>query len=87
MRCNCSYCAKLGIVHSLRIETEQLLVTQGLELISEYLFCDKVVKHQFCGHCGVYVFYTGDYCKVNLGCLKELDLGSIQVTDYNGATL
>ena len=87
MRCNCSICKRLGIIRSPALKPQQLKLLTGQDSLTAYLFGDQVVQHQFCGHCGVNVFYTGEQCKVNLGCVDEIDLKTIDVENYDGANL
>ncbi len=86
-RCNCSYCSKINIVHSQRIDPNHFRIDDGLEKINCYLFADKVVEHKFCSVCGVYVFYTGSQCKVNLACVDNIDISSLKIRHYDGESL
>ena len=86
-RCNCSFCEKLGIVYSDKIDPLNFKILKGQDSLKVYLFNDKVVRHSFCRNCGVYVFYTGVQCKINLGCVNEIDTFSLPVEVYDGKHL
>lgn len=53
-----------------------------------YLFEDRVVHHSFCTKCGIYVFYEHEkQCRVNLGCVDQVDTFSIPITFFDGKNL
>ena len=87
VRCNCSFCVRLGIIYSRKISSDNFSILRGEELIKTYLFNDRVVNHSFCSNCGIYVFYTGSQCKVNLGCVEGLDSMALQIEVYDGGHL
>jgi hypothetical protein len=73
---------------------------EGKERLALYQFGDKDVNHFFCRTCGISPFNTvasvppdyqgpaspGDY-RVNLGCVHDLDVLSLDVQVINGKAL
>jgi hypothetical protein len=47
-----------------------------------------VVHHSYCSKCGIYVFYEHEQqCRVNLGCVDEVDTFSINILHFDGKTI
>lgn len=85
LRCNCSICKRHGAVMSMKIDPARFRVLSGRESIKVYLFEDKVVRHSFCTKCSIYVFYEHEtQCRVNLGCVDQVDTFSIPITFFDG---
>jgi len=80
-------CKRTGALHSPALKPEQLTIHSGQELLTTYLFADQVVRHSFCSQCGVYVFYTGKQCKVNLGCVEDIDMEKLAIIYFDGKNL
>ena len=55
-RCNCSICAKKGVV-MVHVAQDTLKVTQGAEIMATYTFNTGVAKHHFCPRCGIHVYH------------------------------
>jgi hypothetical protein len=88
IRCNCSICRRLGVIMSMKISPEHFRVLAGRDCIKIYLFGDKVVNHSYCTECGIYVFYEHEQqCRVNLGCVEEVDISSIETLHIDGKSL
>jgi hypothetical protein len=88
LRCNCSICRRLGAVMSMKVAPEHFRVLAGRESVKVYLFEDKVVNHSYCNKCGIYVFYEHEQqCRVNLGCVDEVDTFSIEILHFDGKNL
>jgi len=85
--CNCSLCHRLGVIRSHKLDPHQLMIGSGTDALQVYVFGDEVVEHNFCGYCGVTVFYTGSQCKVNLACLDELDIDMLSIEHFDGKHL
>ena len=92
VRCNCSICARKGILMS-----TQVLAPDDLKIDAEpgalglYQFGDRVAKHFFCKTCGIHPFnqtvrMPGHY-RVNLGCIHDLDSFSLPVEVFDGKHL
>ena len=88
-RCNCSICARKGAVMSVRyVPREDFTELEGLDALSCYRWGDGLVNHYFCRVCGVYPFHDvttrpGEY-RVNLGCVDDLDVLSLDVEVIDG---
>ena len=79
--CNCSICAKKGILH-LIVPPEQFELLSGKDDLTVYEFNTKIAKHMFCKHCGIHPFYVPrsdpDKYSVNARCLDEFDRPTMQ---------
>ena len=87
-RCNCSICAKKGVV-MVHVALDGLEVTRGADIIATYSFNTGVAKHTFCSVCGVKAFYrprsNPDGWSVNARCLDEAeDLELVMVEPFDG---
>lgn len=89
MTCNCSHCHKKGVVLSF-IPATQFTLESGEEHLTEYRFNKKVIRHLFCNICGVQSFGRGtmpdgtETVALNLRCIDDLDLKTLEITEYNG---
>jgi hypothetical protein len=97
LRCNCSICIRKGIVMSSSYLRPSAVEVEGEEHLSRYQFGDKDVNHFFCRTCGVAPFNTvasvppdypgparpGDY-RINLGCVGDLDVLSLDIHVVDG---
>lgn len=85
--CNCSVCVKKGFIH-LIVPSEDFDLVSGREDLATYEFHTKTAKHHFCRTCGVHSFYIPrsdpDKVDVNVRCLDELDLGSLELSTFDG---
>ena len=61
--------------------------------IAVYTFGRHVIRHQFCKACGCAPFAEGTgpdgetMVAINLRCAKNLDLSTIRITPFDGASL
>jgi hypothetical protein len=87
--CNCSMCAKKGILHH-RVPPERFRLLSGEENLGTYQFNTKVAKHHFCRTCGIHVFTrpraAPELYTVNVRCLDDYDLAAEQpqVVKFDG---
>jgi len=85
--CNCSVCTKKGFLH-LIVPPEQFELLSGADDLSTYQFNTGTAKHTFCRHCGIHPFYVPrsdpDKIDVNVRCLDDIDLTTIQITPFDG---
>ena len=85
--CNCSVCTKKGFLH-LIVAPEQFELLSGKDELSTYQFNTGTARHTFCRHCGIHPFYVPrsdpDKIDVNVRCLDDIDVTTIQVTPFNG---
>jgi len=99
-RCNCSICIRKGMVMSSTYFRSSDVDVDGAERLALYQFGDKDVNHVFCRTCGISPFSTvasvppdypgparaGDY-RINLGCVDELDVLSLDIQILDGKAL
>ena len=85
--CNCSVCAKKGILH-LIVPRDRFELLSGAEDLSTYEFNTKVAKHHFCRHCGIHSFYVPrsdpDKIDVNVRCLDGVNLDEVRPVRFDG---
>lgn len=86
---NCSHCSRKGFL--LAFTTAQnFKLLSGEDQLSEYRFNKKQIAHQFCKICGVQAFGTGAMPDgtptkaVNVRCLDDVDLTTLNVTAVDG---
>ena len=86
--CNCSLCRMSGFWH-LIVPASRFRLVAGAEALTEYTFNTGVARHRFCRACGVKSFYiprsNPDGVDVNLRCLDEGTVRSVQVEGFDGA--
>jgi hypothetical protein len=79
--CNCSVCAKKGILH-LRVQPENFRLLSGDAQLGTYRFGTRTAKHHFCTVCGIHAFTrpraAPELYTVNVRCLDDLDLESVR---------
>lgn len=90
-RCNCSICRRKGATMSdSYIEPEKFSLLKGKQSLQRYQFGDHDVYHYFCKTCGIYPFHDGPAFpgkyRVNLGCVEDLDLDSLEIRKIDGAS-
>lgn len=84
--CNCSICAKSGLLHLIVPKSRFRLLRGGDDLV-EYAFNTGVAKHLFCRRCGIKSFYVPrsnpDGYSINARCLEPLPR-SMRVEPFDG---
>ena len=53
MRCNCSLCKRKGAIMTM-VETNDLKIIKGQDLLKLYQYHTKTAKHYFCSNCGIH---------------------------------
>ena len=87
MECNCSICRPKGYLHWFVPEADFRLLTDPAAL-GEHLFNRKILKHRFCLTCGCSPFVQGPgRVAVNVRALKGVDLASLEIKCFDGASL
>ncbi len=85
--CNCSMCAKKGMLHWI-VAPERFELLSGAGDLATYTFNTGVARHTFCRHCGIHPFYTPrsdpDKVDVNARCLDDVDLSKVRVRKFDG---
>jgi hypothetical protein len=85
--CNCSICAKKGILH-LRVQPENFRLLAGDAQLGTYQFGTRTAKHHFCTVCGIHTFTrpraAPELYTVNVRCLDGFDVASVPVKKFDG---
>jgi hypothetical protein len=90
VRCNCSFCAKRGImVHPVPGTNFHIDAKEGA--LGTYQWDTKTAKHYFCRNCGISTFseaerWPGHYM-ANLGCVDGVDTFALETTVFDGKNL
>lgn len=86
--CNCSICSKRGSILAF-VPAAQFHLKKGQDMLTEYLFNKKVIKHLFCKKCGILSFAYGEangakMAAINVRCLDDIDVSKLKTTQVNG---
>jgi hypothetical protein len=87
--CNCSICTKKGL-HFTFLAPSSFQLRAGADVLKEYLFNQRVIKHQLCADCGVDVFARGrrpdgtEVVALNVSCIDGIDLSKLAMTPVDG---
>jgi hypothetical protein len=91
VECNCSHCSIKGLVLA-AVPGEAVTIDRGEESLQTYRFNRKVIDHRFCGECGVQPLSQGKgnegqpMAMINLRCVPDIDLKSLEITHFDGAS-
>jgi hypothetical protein len=91
MACNCSICRRKGSLH--HFTTPDKFHREGsADDIQVYTFNQHVIRHQFCKTCGCAPFAEGmgpdgPMVEINLRCAEGIDLDSLEISRFDGASL
>ena len=90
--CNCSICRRRGYLLAFFPRTALVLKTPEADIAS-YSFNKHAIRHRFCAACGVGPFGEGidpgtgeATVAVNVRCLPDVDLSTLTVIAYDGAS-
>lgn len=90
LSCNCSICQRKGSLLWFVPRSELKLLTPESNL-STYTFNRHAIKHHFCGVCGCSPFGEGkdpasgaDMAAINVRCIEDIDLSTLQVHHHDG---
>lgn len=91
--CNCSICRRRGHLLAFFPRAALTLKTPDADLAT-YTFNRNAIRHRFCPNCGCGTFGEGTDPKtgapmvaVNVRCLADVDLSSLKVMPFDGASL
>ena len=90
VHCNCSICRMAGFEHVF-VAAEDMRLLTDWNALALYQFNSGVAKHYFCKRCGIYTHNVTarfpDKCRVNLGCIDDLDTSDFEVVVFDGKNL
>jgi hypothetical protein len=93
MSCNCSICRKRGLLLAFA-PAEQFRLLSGEGHLQDYRFNTGKIAHLFCRTCGVESFGQGEVPgtgaqmrAINLRCVEGVDLDTLPVRKFDGASL
>lgn len=93
LACNCSMCRRKGSLLWFVPKTRFELKTAD-DAAATYLFNKHAIRHRFCPTCGVHPYAeavnpkTGEpTAAINIRCLDGVDLESVKVVHFDGASL
>lgn len=87
--CNCSRCQRMGFVLAFT-PAENFQLKSGEEKLTEYLFNKNVIRHLFCGVCGIESFARGrmpdgaEVVAINVNCLSGVDPRTLDSQHVDG---
>ena len=80
IECNCSICRRKGSLLA-AVAPDQFHLETSRDDIATYSFGRHVIRHHFCKICGKAMV------AVNLRCAEDLDLSTLKVAQFDGASL
>lgn len=89
--CNCSICRRKGTLLSF-VPADAFQLISGKDEVTDYQFNTKNIHHLFCKTCGVTSFATGTtpdggrMVAINMRCLEDVDLKTLQIMEFDGAS-
>jgi hypothetical protein len=87
--CNCSICSRAGYLLAF-VPEDQFTLLGGEDALTDYQFHKKNVHHTFCSTCGIRAFGRGTgrggepVRFVNVRCLDDVDVASLEITQVDG---
>lgn len=92
LACNCSICQRKGsLLWFVPMGQFHLLTDDNNS--RTYTFNQHIIQHHFCPVCGIHPYAEGmdksgnKMAAINLRCLQDFDLDSLEVTHFNGREL
>ena len=92
VECNCSHCSIKALVLA-AVPGDAVTITSGEDQLETYRFNRKVIDHRFCTNCGVQPLSQGKgrdgqpMAMINLRCVPGIDLGTLEIAHFDGASL
>jgi hypothetical protein len=91
LTCNCSICRRKGNVHHFT-SADKVALTKPEGGVGEYTFNKHAIRHQFCLTCGCAPFAEGEgpsgpMIEINLRCVPDVNLATLEITEFDGASL
>lgn len=92
LACNCSICSRKGTLLWF-VPAAQVDLLTPRESITTYTFNKHIIKHQFCGVCGVQPFGEANDPQgnptfaINIRCIEDIDPLAFPVHHYDGKSI
>ena len=92
MACNCSICSRKGSLLGF-VPQEKLKLLTPKDRMSTYTFNKHVIQHHFCPTCGIHPLAEAKdrsgrpMAAINVRCLEGIDLGSLKIKPFDGASM
>ena len=87
--CNCSHCHKKGFVLTF-VDKDKFTLLSSEDMLMEYFFNKKAIRHLFCRVCGVQSYAEGvamPKMAINVRCLDDVNLDDLSIKKINGKDL
>lgn len=89
-RCNCTICTKIAATESI-VRPLDFRLLAGESELGRYQRKNGNTARFFCKHCGVHCYGSGhqpelggDFIAVNLNCLDEVDVDTVEIDHWDG---
>jgi hypothetical protein len=92
LACNCSICAKAGLLLAFT-SADQFKLLSGEDGLTDYQFNKKKIHHLFCATCGVRSFARGtapdgkEMRAINVRCLDDVDIDALTPRPFDGKNM
>ena len=92
LACNCSICKRKGSLLGF-VPQENLKILTPKERMSTYTFNKHIIRHHFCPTCGMHPLAEAKdrsgkpTAAINVRCLEGVDLDSLKIKQFDGASL
>ncbi|MDF3936234.1 GFA family protein [Pseudomonas citronellolis] len=92
LSCNCSICRRKGSLLTF-VPRDKLRLTTPESAMSTYTFNNHRIEHKFCATCGVAPLAFANapdgspMAAINVRCVPAVDLGTLKVREYDGASV
>lgn len=89
--CNCSHCRRKGFLLTF-VPANLFRLVAGEDNLRSYRFNTHRIDHRFCTTCGTQAFACGagpdgsETRAINLRCVPEVDLDSLHLQPFDGAS-
>ena len=89
LSCNCSMCSRRGSLLWF-VPRARLVLSTPEDAASTYTFNTQVIRHRFCAVCGIHPYGEAvdpdgnAVAAINLRCIEDLDLSSVDGHSHDG---
>lgn len=91
--CNCSICSRAGWLLAFAKGEGSFELSHAPDAVTDYQFGKKKTHHVFCKTCGCRAYSKGTdkdgspTLAINLRCVQDIDVKSLPVHEFDGASL